>query len=544
MKKKVFALLLCGAMAVGTLAGCGSTSTETSKPAESSAAVNSSAASNATPESSVSVEEPEEPVSITWLPYYTNNFTIAKDSWVELILEEYFNLDITAVDNVNAENFSLMLASGDLEDVTCWPVYFNGDYVELYDQGVIRDIPEEWLWEYYPTGMKNLSDYFGDAVYEDGYHLNDGKVLHIPYFVTANRAERVMLYRKDWLENLGLEEPTTLDEFHDMLYAFTYDDPDGNGQDDTYGMDETTAELWPIFGAFGISSTGYTYIHDDDGTVRLNATSEEYRQALGIIHEWYTEGIIDPESITDNRDNRRAKWASGKIGAMSDQVTWCLTTRGSSAVIPMVEDVYGEGTVGRLGQMTTEYGDGYVYSIEQDISTSGTNSMVFMESATDEQVIAVLKMLEGICKDPELAIKVIYGEEGVDFTWNGDRIAVNPDLTVEGQAAKGLAFGVGGFGAINYDEYIQYLACSEADVELYNFAKEQKSVYIQNGFPVSTPNEARDTYGGEVSKLVGEYFFNVTVGKSNLESDWDAYLANLSAAGLDKILAEYEAALN
>ena len=45
-----------------------------------------------------------------------------------------------------------------------------------------------------------------------------------------------------------------------------------------------------------------------------------------------------------------------------------------------IKYVYGEGTVGRLGQMTTEYGDGYVYSIEQDISTSGTNSMVFMEN--------------------------------------------------------------------------------------------------------------------------------------------------------------------
>ena len=42
--------------------------------------------------------------------------------------------------------------------------------------------------------------------------------------------------RKDWLENLGLEEPKTIDEFYNVLKAFTKDDPDGNGKDDTYGL--------------------------------------------------------------------------------------------------------------------------------------------------------------------------------------------------------------------------------------------------------------------------------------------------------------------
>lgn len=44
------------------------------------------------------------------------------------------------------------------------------------------------------------------------------------------------MIRQDWLENLGLEMPTSLDELYDVLYAFTYNDPDGNGVDDTYGI--------------------------------------------------------------------------------------------------------------------------------------------------------------------------------------------------------------------------------------------------------------------------------------------------------------------
>lgn len=45
-----------------------------------------------------------------------------------------------------------------------------------------------------------------------------------------------IIYRKDWADNLGLEAPTNVDEVFEMARAFTEDDPDGNGQDDTIGL--------------------------------------------------------------------------------------------------------------------------------------------------------------------------------------------------------------------------------------------------------------------------------------------------------------------
>ena len=74
-----------------------------------------------------------------------------------------------------------------------------------------------------------------------------------------------LLIRKDWLDNLGLEVPTTLDELFDVMYAFTYNDPDGNGKNDTWGygafIEETTYESYPgrrfepLMGAFGVEGT-------------------------------------------------------------------------------------------------------------------------------------------------------------------------------------------------------------------------------------------------------------------------------------------------
>ncbi len=92
-----------------------------------------------------------------------------------------------------------------------------------------------------------------------------------------------LVIRKDWLDNLGLDVPTTLDEFYDMLYAFTYNDPDGNGKNDTYGYgafiesDSTFkgypgARLWPIMGAFGV--TGMWSFEED--TLGLTIIKPEF----------------------------------------------------------------------------------------------------------------------------------------------------------------------------------------------------------------------------------------------------------------------------
>ena len=45
-----------------------------------------------------------------------------------------------------------------------------------------------------------------------------------------------ILIRKDWLDKLGLKVPKTTDEFFEVMKAFTFKDPDGNGKNDTYGL--------------------------------------------------------------------------------------------------------------------------------------------------------------------------------------------------------------------------------------------------------------------------------------------------------------------
>ncbi len=375
MRKRLLPLILSLAMAASMLVGCGQSSdtggsgsgkVEEQTEAGASGDAQESSASPEEDASGASISEAEdaseaedtpreEKQEITWLGYYTSNITVTENSWAEQLLEDTFNVEINPITDVTAENIEMYVASGDIADVTCFSYWFNLDKNYLYDQGMIREIPEEWLWEYYPTGMKIYSEWLGEDFFQNGGHLIDGKCLYTPYVEGKTISTACLVYRKDWMEKLNMTEPTTLDELHDLLYAFTYNDPDGNGKDDTYGIDViyNWRGMWPIFGAFGIS-TPNQYNVREDGTVYLNGALEDYRTALGILKEWYDEGIIHPECITDDRAAVRTKWANGTVGTMVDSQTWFYSFRGASSILAMAEDVFGEGTVDVMSALTSE----------------------------------------------------------------------------------------------------------------------------------------------------------------------------------------------
>ena len=536
MKSKKLACFLSLTMLVSLLAGCGSESGDSESSQNSGSA--STPPSENTESSANSEEESEEPVEITWLGYYTSDVTISENTWGQKLLEDKFNVKITPVTDVSGQNIDTYVASGDILNVTCYPLYLHSDVAYMYDQGLIREIPEEWLYEYYPTGMARYEEVMGKEYFENGYHRQNGKVLYTPFNVCWNEGETVFLYRKDWLDALNLKEPATLDELHDMLYAFTYNDPDGNGVKDTYGIScvYSWRPFWPVFSIFGGEPMGFKL--QEDGSVIFQGATENYKQALTIIKEWYDEGIIDPEGITDGRSEQRTKWSNGTLGAMCDNISWTMDYRGSSSVINMVEDVYGKNTVALLHPITTEYGDGKSYACNTFPYVSGNNAMVFTSSATDEQVIAVLKMLEGIASDDELNIALNYGEEGVDYDWQGDMLVVKENTTVENWAARGIS---SYFAAAAVSDAVITAPFTERDKERLAITTSWPEIYRSNNFPTPS-SEVYNLYGPEISKVVEEYYYSVLLGTDSLDA-WDAYVKRLEDAGLPAVLEEYETLL-
>lgn len=79
----------------------------------------------------------------------------------------------------------------------------------------------------YPLLKENVEPYLNSMTY-------NGQIIGIPRR-TMDRTGGLIL-REDWLEKLGLQVPRTLDDLYNVFKAFTYDDPDGDGVDDTIGL--------------------------------------------------------------------------------------------------------------------------------------------------------------------------------------------------------------------------------------------------------------------------------------------------------------------
>ncbi len=143
----------------------------------------------------------------------------------------------------------------------------------------------------------------------------DGKIYGTPWSVQA----QAMYYRADWLKNLGLNVPTTWDMMVDVAEAMTYNDPDGNGKDDTYGI-----------GVYGSTLRGYAYWTYQDwlwqaggsvlkarspGKWTGNLNTPEAKTALKFEHDMaYKYKVFQPGFTTSVSADVYASFQDGLTG--------------------------------------------------------------------------------------------------------------------------------------------------------------------------------------------------------------------------------------
>jgi len=223
-----------------------------------------------------------------------------------------------------------------------------------------------------------------------------------------------ILIRKDWLDKLGLDIPVTLDDYMKVMKAFTYDDPDGNGKNDTYGygtfIEITSYEeglgrrLDPFFGAFGCAGTWDL----SKKTPGLNILKPEYYDAMSFILSMCKEGVIDPNWLSQKKDDFKANWKAGKYGMMREQHSSYASEsnyapfdknfpNGEWIVIAPPVGPEGKSAVG----VYTNVNDGVI----------AINAKI-----TPEKKDAIARLLEWMAGPGYYAIG--WGEEGVNFVFD------------------------------------------------------------------------------------------------------------------------------
>ncbi len=415
-KKRVISLLLSSVM-IASLAACG-TPAETSQPSASSGNTTSSTSADNT-------AEPQEPVKLEWLAYQTN---AQPDPDAEIIkmVEEKFNVEFEFwhVDDQNwDDSLNVKLAGGSMPDVLRLKNPNSlGNYVE---QGIVSELPKSVIEEKAPQYYKMIADLDVDNNAWDKVTY-EGKNYGFVGMTKDGEYAPVVGYRQDWMENVGIEKvPTTLDEFEELVYAFSHDDPDGNGQKDTYGISDRGIRA--VFGAFGVpvamENTNMQVVINDEGLPVYAQVQPEAKEALALLQKWYADGVIDPEYITG--ENTGGYWAdshafiNGRVG----------TTTGFFYHLspPFYE---GESGGTNYKQLVAINPDAEVVSALPPVGANGDSGMAttgsFREPIVltsqcmedERKVDTVMDMLETLYTDMEYATLVRYGIEGVNYEIN------------------------------------------------------------------------------------------------------------------------------
>ncbi|MGC6590059.1 extracellular solute-binding protein [Paenibacillus sp. Dod16] len=169
--------------------------------------------------------------------------------------------------------------------------------------------------------------------------VNASKVLSDPNVIPANEWEQVKtkdgqiygvftkyqggtmpIVRKDWLDKLNLPEPATLDDYYNVLKAFTEQDPDGNGKKDTYGL--STAGMYELQGFFSAAGLKQRYVETADGKLDVPYSTDAAIPVYEWLNELFEEGILDPNFTTNDTGKMRDLFLTDRVGMITYWDAW------------------------------------------------------------------------------------------------------------------------------------------------------------------------------------------------------------------------------
>ncbi|MCR5723842.1 MAG: extracellular solute-binding protein [Treponema sp.] len=313
---------------------------------------------------------------------------------------EYTNTDVEfqwVANDSYSEKIGLALANPSDMPMVMSIGNFNAAIIDAAESGAFWDL-NEFIWdeEKYPNLSKANKNVCQSLT------LN-GKLIGL--YKSRDIGRNGMGYRTDWAEKLGLGVPKTVEDVYNMLYQFTYGDPDGNGVKDTYGL-----AMCKHTGPFDIMQTwfgcGNGWVEQNNRMVPVHQT-KEYQDALDWLRKIYEDGLMAPD------------WAVRDTSTWADQVK-----KGESGVFVDVMDgsrriwdyfvnnkVPSVADPSKLASMTLL---GPVNGKTQ--ATTGYNGFLVITKAakTKAQVEACLHFIDKM-DDNEMLLLTTYGLEGVNY---------------------------------------------------------------------------------------------------------------------------------
>lgn len=529
------ALALSIMMLAGTMTGCGKK--EESTKETTAAASSEQAAAPAEFSYPMSTDE-----TLTyWMELNSNvaaNFNNIGDTTFGKKLQEATGITVEfqhpAVGQV-AEQFNLLLSNRTLPDVIeySWLTYGGGPQKAIED-GVI--IPLNDIIDQYCPNLKAYLEANPDI--DKMVKTDDGTYYCFPFIRGGDKllTSTGMMIRQDWLDDLNLEIPTTVDEWHDVLTAFK----EQKGATAPFTYQYGSASLTnnnPFMCAF---EAPRNFFLGDDGKVHYGSVEEGYKEYLMTMNQWMNEGLLDIDLATLTGDQVAAKITNGMSGASfgwcgSNMGNWTSSGQATDPNYNLVPAPYPTVVKGE----TPEFG-------QRDNNYIGTGSAAITTSCENVELAA--RLLDYAYSE-EGHMLFNFGEEGTSYTMeNGepkfaDIVLNNPDLSITHAMAGYIRANYNG-PFVQDEKYIeQYYALDSQKQALEVWSATNAKAHT---LPPITPTVDESKEQAQIMNEINTYRDEMTLkfilGNKSFD-EWDDYVETIKNMNLDRVLEIQNAAL-
>lgn len=497
--------------------------------------------------------DPDKTYDITYTGYWC--FSDYEDgSFAEKMIEDALNVNITVEKAETPDTIDLLLASGEMPDCM-WTEEKTPSWMQ--EQELIRTIPRSMVEQYCPRILEYYEE--NPLIYkmivnpenEDEFiYLSGVTFQFVDYYLPGD------FYRYDWIENLGIDLGTPVEQVSDRLYvasdgielskfieimdAFVNKDPDGNGKNDTLGAtapDWRVGQLGQFYSAYGFAKE----INDAGGKAEQCYAMEEYKEFLKGFQELYAKNLLDPEIISNDRTLGWDKVNTGAAGywisstnalnswAM-DRPPLTLLERDPNAKILATPGLRPDGgQVQAVVNPTPAYGK---FFVNADVD--------------DEKLARILQFFDYTifgAGDREVTAQLFFGEKDVDWKWDETgQIPVKINNLNSGDK------GTWSFSQFGQTEEVTRWVGEE---DLFKaggkyWSKGDNGTWLKwqhRPYKVDLANETGyekiyQEISGDLEAYVASYRTQAFLGQIDVDATWDSYLAELDRLGYNRMMDE------
>ncbi len=553
--KKMMAMLLCGALAFTSLAGCGA-GNDSSSDAESKSTVSKAEEAEEdeeeSPESAAESSEQGGGIAypipgggeISWYAqgYLTphEKYADASESPFHIGLSERLGVDIdwsfpTTGSDATAFTSTMLADPSSLPDIVL--AFWMDNANQYLDDEVIWDLTD-YIQEYAPDYYAWLQT---KPAYDRAMKTDDGRYYTFGFFREDggwNDSYLGPVVRKDWLEECELEIPKTISEFENVIRVFH----------EKYGATFNASYRYKdsgfsgAFGSYANASANYGW-YIKDGKVGLAQAEDEWRDYMSWQNKLWEEGLIDQDILTEDDTTIKSKIHNDKCGIS-------VTTMGQMNNWNKEREADGKEAVW-IGIPYPTADDGTISAIFGGPGIDRITTVITKNA--DEETMKLCLQVLNYAYTEEGFLYWNYGEEGASWEYDENSVPkftslVTDDLDTDPMTKyNGTTWGCPGIQATN----LLYLKNSQASVEANNTwfyvypDDEEKNLAVTSGWkwPVGTTflteeADELDQIAGNIPIYVEESFAAFLNGSKDIDDDavWESYLSDLETYNLSRVL--------